>query len=79
MSETVVYTVAREGAPATPVGDGWHASAGNVHSALRAAVEVACELHRTTRGEHHVVREERVRNEGAPPSTRTVFSTRTGG
>jgi hypothetical protein len=79
MSDTVVYTVAREGAPMTPLGDGWPARAGNVHGALRAAVEAACELHKSTRGEHHVVREQRVRSEGAAPSTRTVFSTRTGG
>jgi hypothetical protein len=79
MSEIVVYTVAREGAPMTPVGDRWHVAAADARGALRAAVEAACDLHKSTRGEHHVVREGRVRDPGAAPSERTVFSTRTGG
>ncbi len=41
MSEIVVYTVAREGAPMMPVGEGWRAAVGDSRSALRAAVEAA--------------------------------------
>jgi hypothetical protein len=78
MSEIVVYTVAREGDPMLPVGEGWRAAVSDSRAALRAAVEAACDLHKSTRGEHHVVREGRVRNPGAAPSERTVFSTRTG-
>ena len=78
MSEIVVYTVAREGDPMTPVGEGWSVTAADSRGALRAAMEAARDLHRSTLGEHHVVREGRVRNEGAAPSQRTVFSTRTG-
>jgi|1186.fasta_scaffold252761_2 hypothetical protein len=79
MSEIVVYTVAREGDPMIPLGEGWRVSASDSRVALRAAVEAARDLHKSTRGEHHVVREGRVRDEGAAPSERTVFSTRTGG
>ena len=78
MSDIVVYTVAREGAPTMPVGERWRTTVGNSPVALQEAVEAACALHRSTRGEHHVVREGRVRGEGAAVSHRTVFSTRTG-
>ena len=77
MSETVVYTVAREGAPSVALGEGWTAPVDNARGAFGAAVETARRLHKSTLGEHHVVREERVRNQGGAPSERTVFSTRT--
>ena len=78
MSETVLYTVAREGAPTVALGEGWTAPVDNARGAYGAAVETARQLHKSTLGEHHVVREERVRNQGGVRSNRTVFSTRTG-
>ena len=75
--ESVLYTVARESTPLVALGDGWRAPAGtDTNEALSAAVEAARAFHKKTRGEHHVVREQRVRNQGGVRSERTVFSTR---
>ena len=56
MSETVLYTVAREGAPMVALGEGWTAPVDNARGAYGAAVETARQLHKSTLGEHHVVR-----------------------